>query len=60
ASSVDTECAFSVGHLQVNHLQHQTNSQTFKARITLGSWIGTPLLPSSNEAAVMLEKKIES
>ncbi|KAJ6598569.1 hypothetical protein B0H10DRAFT_1636513, partial [Mycena sp. CBHHK59/15] len=50
ASSVDAERAFSGGRLQVNHLQHQTSSQTFKARVALGSWINTPLLPTSKEA----------
>ncbi|KAF8153600.1 hypothetical protein K438DRAFT_1428294, partial [Mycena galopus ATCC 62051] len=55
ASSVDAERAFSGGRLQVNHLQHQTSSQTFKARVALGSWIGTPLLPSSKEVAVIME-----
>ncbi|KAJ7060830.1 hypothetical protein C8F01DRAFT_936413, partial [Mycena amicta] len=58
ASSVDAERAFSGGRLQVNHLQHQTSSQTFKARVALGSWIGTPLMPSSSSAAVIMEKKL--
>jgi hypothetical protein len=47
ASSVDAERAFSGGRLQVNHLQHQTSSQALKAPVALGSWIRTPLLPSS-------------
>ncbi|KAJ7869331.1 hypothetical protein B0H14DRAFT_2346078 [Mycena olivaceomarginata] len=55
ASSVDAERAFSGGRLQVNHLQHQTSSQAFKAPFALGSWIGTPLLPSSKKAAVIME-----
>jgi hypothetical protein len=45
ASSVDAECAFSGGCLQVGHLQHGTSSQTFKARVALSSWANTPLLP---------------
>ncbi|KAJ7918225.1 hypothetical protein B0H13DRAFT_1452602, partial [Mycena leptocephala] len=56
ASSVDAERAFSGGRLQVNHLQHQTSSQTFKARITLGSWV--PLMPDTSTAVVILEKKL--
>ncbi|KAJ7772776.1 hypothetical protein B0H14DRAFT_2402094, partial [Mycena olivaceomarginata] len=36
ASSVDAERAFSGGRLQVNHLQHQTSSQAFKAPVALG------------------------
>ncbi|KAJ7249819.1 hypothetical protein C8J57DRAFT_977385, partial [Mycena rebaudengoi] len=58
AASVDAERAFSNGRLQVNHLQHQTSSQTFKARVALGSWIGTPLMPSSSDAAAIMEKKL--
>ncbi|KAJ6632378.1 hypothetical protein B0H10DRAFT_1640554, partial [Mycena sp. CBHHK59/15] len=59
ASSVDAEHAFSGGRLQVNHLQHQTSMQTFKARVALGSWIGTPLMPGTSEAAAIMEKKLK-
>ncbi|KAJ6600178.1 hypothetical protein B0H10DRAFT_1647160, partial [Mycena sp. CBHHK59/15] len=58
ATSVDAERAFSSGRLQVNHLQHQTSSQTFKACVALGSWISTPLMPSSSDAAAIMEKKL--
>ncbi|KAJ7867341.1 hypothetical protein B0H14DRAFT_2256445, partial [Mycena olivaceomarginata] len=61
ASSVDAERAFSGGRLQVNHLQHQTSSQTFKtfkARVALGSWVGTPLMPGTSTAAAIIEKKL--
>ncbi|KAJ7238754.1 hypothetical protein B0H12DRAFT_990718, partial [Mycena haematopus] len=58
ASSVDAERAFSGGRLQVNHLQHQTSSRTFKARVALGSWFGTPLMPSSKEAATIMEEHL--
>ncbi|KAF7969646.1 hypothetical protein HWV62_26741 [Athelia sp. TMB] len=44
-SSVDAERAFSVGRLQVNHLQHNMSSQSFKAQMALGAWAGGPLLP---------------
>ena len=37
ASSVDAERAFSGGRLQVNHLQHQLSSQSFKAQVAVGS-----------------------
>ncbi|KAJ6590363.1 hypothetical protein B0H10DRAFT_1765335, partial [Mycena sp. CBHHK59/15] len=57
ATSVDAERAFSSGHLQVNHLQHQTSSQTFKGRVALGSWISTPLMPSSSDVAAIMEQK---
>jgi hypothetical protein len=59
ASSVDAERAFSGGRLQVNHLQHQTSSQTFKARVALGSWVGTPLMPGTSTAAAIIEKKLK-
>ena len=48
ASSVDAERAFSGGRLQVNHLQHGMSSQTFKAQMAVGSWIGPPIFPSIN------------
>ncbi|KAJ6595934.1 hypothetical protein B0H10DRAFT_1716743, partial [Mycena sp. CBHHK59/15] len=54
ASSVDAEQVFSSGRLQVNHLQHQTSLPTFKSRVALGSWINTPHLPTSKEAAANL------
>ncbi|KAJ6596552.1 hypothetical protein B0H10DRAFT_1760361, partial [Mycena sp. CBHHK59/15] len=60
ASSVDAEHAFSGGCLQVNHLQHQTSSQTFKVRVALGSWIRTPLIPSSKDVITIMEKKSRS
>ncbi|KAJ7318742.1 hypothetical protein DFH08DRAFT_666001, partial [Mycena albidolilacea] len=58
ASSVDAERAFSGGRLQVNHLQHQTSSQTFKARVALGSWIQTPLMPGSSAVAGIMEQAL--
>ena len=45
ASPVDAERAFSCGRLQVNHLQHGISSQSFKAKLAVGSWSRTPLLP---------------
>ncbi|KAF8239892.1 hypothetical protein L208DRAFT_1235889 [Tricholoma matsutake] len=43
ASSVDAEQAFSSGHLQISHLQHNMNSQTFRAQMAVGSWAQLPL-----------------
>ncbi|EGN92943.1 hypothetical protein SERLA73DRAFT_29109, partial [Serpula lacrymans var. lacrymans S7.3] len=37
--------AFSGGHLQMNHLQHNMSSQAFKAQMAVGSWSKTPLMP---------------
>lgn len=56
ASSVDAERAFSGGRLQVNHLQHGTNSQTFRAQMAVGSWVGSDIFPTLEP----FEKIIES
>ncbi|KIO18120.1 hypothetical protein M407DRAFT_84271, partial [Tulasnella calospora MUT 4182] len=55
ATSVDAERAFSEGRLSVNHLQHNTSPNVFRAKMALGSWIGTPLLSSVEEAAALLQ-----
>ena len=55
ASSVDAEWAFSGGRLQVNHLQHGTNSQTFRAQMAVGSWVGSDIFPTLE----VFEKAIE-
>ncbi|QRV82985.1 hAT family dimerization protein [Ceratobasidium sp. AG-Ba] len=56
ASSVDAERAFSCGRLMVNHLQHQMSTRSFQAQMAVGSWYGTPLLPSLDDVAKKLEK----
>ncbi|EJD08329.1 uncharacterized protein FOMMEDRAFT_38913, partial [Fomitiporia mediterranea MF3/22] len=43
ATSVDAEQAFSVGCCQINFIQHNTSSDTFRAQMAVGSWDGTPL-----------------
>lgn len=58
ASSVDGERAFSYGRLQVNHLQHNMNSQTFKAQMTVGSWASTPLYPGLETVTRIIEKRM--
>ncbi|KAI6018854.1 hypothetical protein EDC04DRAFT_2576187 [Pisolithus marmoratus] len=58
ASSVDAERVFSGGHLQVNHLQHQMGSQSFKAQVAVGSWYNMPLLPSTSSSAVIIKNKL--
>ena len=58
ASSVDAECAFSVGRLEVNHLQHNTSPQTFKAQVAIGSWARTPLYPGPTETIKIVEKQM--
>jgi hypothetical protein len=58
ASSVDAERAFSTGQLEVNHLQHNMNSQTFKAQIAVGSWARTPLYPGFTEVTKIVERSM--
>ena len=55
ASSVDAECAFSVGRLEVNHLQQNTSPQTFKAQVAVGSWARTPLYAGLSEMVKIVE-----
>ncbi|QRV77422.1 hAT family dimerization protein [Ceratobasidium sp. AG-Ba] len=55
ASSVNAERAFSNGRLMVNHLQHQMSSRTFQAKMAVGSWVGTPLLPDLTAAATAVQ-----
>ncbi|KII90074.1 hypothetical protein PLICRDRAFT_84536, partial [Plicaturopsis crispa FD-325 SS-3] len=50
--------AFSGGRLQTNHLQHNMESQTFKAQMALGSWAGTPLMPDLTVPTNILASKI--
>jgi hypothetical protein len=53
ASSVDAERSFSCGRLQVNHLQHNISSQSFKAKMAVGSWANTPLFPRASAEQVI-------
>jgi len=58
ASSVDAERAFSVGRLEINHLQHSTSPQTFKAQVAVGSWAKTPLYPGLSETIKVVQKQM--
>ncbi|KAG1854523.1 hypothetical protein F4604DRAFT_1802645 [Suillus subluteus] len=58
AMRFDAERAFSGGRLQVNHLQHGINSQTFKAQVAVGSWFNTPLMPDLGTATAIMHKKM--
>ncbi|KAF8816806.1 hypothetical protein BYT27DRAFT_7076294, partial [Phlegmacium glaucopus] len=49
ATSVDAEHAFSTGHCQVNYMQHNMSSQTFKAHVAIGSWAKTPIFPKFSD-----------
>ena len=57
ASSVDAERAFSGGRLQLNYLQHGTSSQTFKAQMAVGSWVGSDIFPTLEPFAQIIEGK---
>ncbi|TFK18499.1 hypothetical protein FA15DRAFT_603180, partial [Coprinopsis marcescibilis] len=57
ASSVDAERAFSVGRRQVSFMQHSMSSQTFKAKMAVGSWSQAPFFPGIAKVAEYLSKK---
>lgn len=40
-------------------MQHNMDSQTFKAEIAVGSWDGTPLFPDVDAAIRILEAKMD-
>ncbi|CUA71178.1 Putative AC transposase [Rhizoctonia solani] len=58
ASSVDAERAFSGCRLTVNHLQHSMGDLTFEAKMAVGSWYNTPLLPSVDAAAAIISERL--
>ncbi|KAF8593278.1 hypothetical protein BDV93DRAFT_447056, partial [Ceratobasidium sp. AG-I] len=55
ASSVDAERAFSGGRMAVNYRQHRMALSTFRAKMAVGSWYGTPLLPEIEEVKNILD-----
>jgi len=58
ASLVDAERAFSNGRRAVNFMQHNMSSATFRAQMAVGSWLGTPLFPSVQQAVGIIEKQM--
>ncbi|KAJ3500635.1 hypothetical protein NLJ89_g9707 [Agrocybe chaxingu] len=60
ATSVDAEQAFSTGRRQVNFMQHNMNSQTFKAQMAVRSWARSPLYPGFEYVQKVIEKEIDS
>ncbi|KAF5311813.1 hypothetical protein D9619_002319 [Psilocybe cf. subviscida] len=58
ASSVDAERAFSSGRRQVNFMQHNMSSQTFKAQMAVGSWANSPLYPGLDTITNMISKQV--
>ena len=58
ASSVDAEWAFSSGHLQISHLQHNMNSQTFRAQMAVGSWAQSPLYPGFDKMVGIVKSEM--
>ncbi|EJC99098.1 uncharacterized protein FOMMEDRAFT_94387 [Fomitiporia mediterranea MF3/22] len=57
ATSVDAERAFSVGRRQINFMQHNTSSDTFRAQMAVGSWDGTPLFSNIKDAIGIIEAR---
>lgn len=60
ASSVDAERAFSTGRRQVNFMQHNMSSETFQARMAVGSWAKTPLYPGFSAISRIIADKRNS
>ena len=60
AASTDVECAFSEGRQEVDFMQHNMSSQTFKAEMAVGSWDGAPLMPNISNAICIMEKHMLS
>ncbi|EUC58465.1 hAT family dimerization protein [Rhizoctonia solani AG-3 Rhs1AP] len=58
ATSVDAERAFSAGRLTINHLQHNMSSETFEAKMAVGSWYGTPFLPEISDVAAIIRESM--
>lgn len=57
-SSIDTERAFSIGRRQLNFMQTNMSSQSFRAKMAIGSWEKTPLFPGVDAIAGMLQQKM--
>ncbi|CAE6424423.1 unnamed protein product [Rhizoctonia solani] len=57
ASSVDAERAFSGGRMAINYRQHRTSIATFRAKMAVGSWFGTPLLQDIHEVLEIVDGK---
>ena len=58
AASTPAERAFSKGHREVNFMQHNMSSQTFKVEMAVGSWDGMLLMPNILEAITIIEKMV--
>ncbi|KAF9033187.1 hypothetical protein BJ165DRAFT_1567874 [Panaeolus papilionaceus] len=58
ATSVDAECAFSTGRRQVNFMQTGMSSQTFKAKMAVGSWTQSPLYPGFHTVKGVIEQQM--
>jgi hypothetical protein len=56
ASFVNAEHAFSIERLEVNHFQHNTSPQTFKAQVAIGSWARTLLYPRLSETIKIVKQ----
>ncbi|KAF8836930.1 hypothetical protein BDN67DRAFT_910183 [Paxillus ammoniavirescens] len=57
AASTDTKRAFSDGQREINFMQHNTSSQTFKLEMVIRSWERAPLFPDIYCAVQIIDKK---
>ncbi|TFK36013.1 hypothetical protein BDQ12DRAFT_610783 [Crucibulum laeve] len=60
ATSVDAECAFFTGCCQVNFMQHNMSSQTFKAQMAVGSWAKSPLFPGMEKITEYIQSRMNN
>lgn len=43
--------------MAVNYRQHRMSLSTFRAKMALGSWFGTPLLPNIEEVVEVMNSE---
>jgi hypothetical protein len=55
ATSVEAKRQFSIGCQSMNFMQHNMLHDTFRARMALGSWDNTPMFPSFEVAAHIID-----
>jgi hypothetical protein len=58
-TSVDAEHTFSSGCHQVNFMQTNMSSQTFKLQMAVGSWSCSPLYPGFDDVTHMVQADIQ-
>lgn len=55
ATSTDTECTFSRGHLTVSRLRHSLGEDSVRAGTVVGSWAGIPAILREDDLANIMK-----